>query len=288
MAGGRPAVINFWAPWCAPCHVELPQLVDLAGRYGDEVDFVGVSVELKDLESVRAMIQKFGIPYPQFLADERVMQRFFGSSEGAALPSTYVFDQDGRLRRLFRGAITDDLDSLLLSFRDEGVTEADLSLLARLSFQAGDYEKAIESYRRLADLEPDGLEQVGVVWEHRRAVAQLRLGVARLRSGRAAEAVRDLQAALRLLGEEHVVLLQLGIAAAAAGQLEIAADAVQRAVRVKPDSVPAWIQKARVHRVNGESDAARDSYARVLLLDPKNEVARQALASLGIAAFPGR
>lgn len=289
VAGGRPAVINFWAPWCAPCNVELPQLVDLAGRYGDEVDFVGLSVELKDLESVRAMIQKFGIPYPQFLADEPVMQRFFGSSEGAALPSTYVFDQDGRLRRLFRGAITEaDLDALLLSFRDEGVTEADLSLLARLSLQAGDYEQAIEAYRRLADLEPESVEQVGVAWEHRRAVAQFQLGVARLRSGRAAEAVGDLQEAVRLLGEEHAVLLQLGIAAADAGQLEIAADALQRVVRVKPDSVPAWIQKARVHRAKGEIEAAREGYARVLLLDPKNEVARHALASLGNSAFPSR
>ena len=48
VAGGRPTVINFWAPWCAPCSVELPQLVDLATRYGDEVDFVGLSVELDE------------------------------------------------------------------------------------------------------------------------------------------------------------------------------------------------------------------------------------------------
>jgi len=289
VAGGRPAVLNFWAPWCAPCNVELPQLVTLAERYGGEVDFAGLSVEQQDLDSVRAMIQKFRIPYPQFLADETVMERFFGGSEGAALPSTFVFDQDARLRRVFRGAITEaDLDALLLSFRDEGVTEADLSLLARLSFEAGDYETAIGAYRRLATLAPDSVDQVGVAWEHRRAVAQLRLGVARLRSGRAAEAVGDLQAALRLLGEEHEVLLQLGVAAAEAGQLEIAAGALERAVRVKPDSVPAWINKGRVHRAKGEIEAARDSYARVLLLDPKNEVARGALAGLGNSAFPSR
>ncbi|PYR37347.1 MAG: hypothetical protein DMF90_07120, partial [Acidobacteria bacterium] len=107
VAGGRPAVINFWAPWCAPCNVELPQLVDLAGRYRGEVDFAGVSVELKDLDSVRASIKKFNIPYEQFLADDGLMQRFFGSSDDAALPSTFVFGADGGLRRLFRGAITE-------------------------------------------------------------------------------------------------------------------------------------------------------------------------------------
>jgi thiol-disulfide isomerase/thioredoxin len=138
VGGGRPTVINFWAPWCAPCNVELPQLVKLADRYAGEVDFAGVSVELKDLASVRASIQKFSIPYAQFLADDEVMKRFFGSGDEAVLPSTYVFDQEGRLRRLFRGAITEsDLDVLLLSFRDEGLTEADRRVLERLRATQG-------------------------------------------------------------------------------------------------------------------------------------------------------
>jgi thiol-disulfide isomerase/thioredoxin len=289
VAGGRPAVINFWAPWCAPCQVELPQLVTLAQRHGGEVDFAGVSVELKDLESVRTSIRNFNIPYPQFLADDGVMQRFFGSSDEAALPSTFVFGADGRLRRVFRGAITEaDVDALLLSFRNVGVRPADLSLLARMAFRTGDYEKAIEHYGKLAALEPDGLDQAGVAWEHRRAQAQFYLGVARLRSGRATEAVVDLQAALRLLGEDHGVLLQLGVAAAKARLLDVAANALQRAVRVRPDSVPAWINKARVHRARGELEAASDSYTRALSLDPRNESARDELAGLSAAAGPRR
>jgi tetratricopeptide (TPR) repeat protein len=289
VAGGRPAVINFWAPWCAPCNVELPQLVDLARRYRGEVDFAGVSVEVKNLESVRASIRKFNIPYEQFLADDGVMQRFFGSNDEAALPSTFVFGADGRLRRMFRGAIAEaDVDALLLSFRAEGARTTDLSLLARMAFRAGDYEKAIEHYRKLAALEPDSLDQAGVAWEHRRAQAQFYLGVARLRSGRPAEAVADLQAAIRLLGEDHSVLLQLGIAGAEARLLEVAADAFQRAVRVRPDSVPAWINKARVHRAKGEIEAARDSYMRALSLDPRNASAREELAGISAAIGPRR
>jgi len=281
VGGGRPAVINFWAPWCAPCNQELPQLVDLAGRYRGEVDFAGVSVELKDLDSVRASIKKFNIPYEQFLADDGLMQRFFGSSDDAALPSTFVFGADGGLRRLFRGAITEaDVDALLTSFRVEGVRTTDLSLLARMAFRAGDYEKAIEHYSKLAALEPDRLDQAGVAWEHRRAQAQFYLGVARLRSGHPGEAVVDLQAAARLLGEDHGVLLQLGIAATQSRLLDVAADALQRAVRLRPDSVPAWINKARVHRARGELEAARDSYTRALSLDPRNEAARAELAGI--------
>ena len=275
IAGGRPAVINFWAPWCAPCNVELPQLVHLAERYAGETDFAGVSVEVDDLDSVYSMLEKFDIPYLQFLADDRLMERFFGSGE-IALPSTFVFDAAGRLRRLFRGAIAEaDLDALLRSFQDEGLTEASLSLAARLAFEAGDYDKAVEHYSRLAALEPESLLQVGADWEHRRAVDQFRLGVARFRSGRFAQAVIDLQGALGLLGKEHVVLLRLGIAAARANQLDIAADALARAVRADPASVPGWIHKARVHSRMGETAAAMAGYDRALSLDPGSVQARQ-------------
>ena len=281
LAGGRPAVINFWAPWCAPCNVELPQLVDLAARYGDDVDFVGVSVELEDLSSVRATIERFGVPYAQFLADETVMARFFGDVDQAALPSTFVFDDQGRLRRLFRGAITEaDLDALLSSFREEGLSEIHLRLLARVYFDAGNYDRAIDYYRRLADLEPHSIDQIGLTWERRRAMDRFNLGRARLRSGRAAEAVGDFRTALQHLRDDHAVLLELGIAAAEAGQLQLADDALGRAVRVDPESVRAWLNKARVHRAQGEVEAASDSYAHVIRLDPNNAQARRELIAL--------
>ena len=274
LAGRGPAVINFWAPWCAPCNVELPQLVNLAKRYDSEVRFAGVSVERDDLESVRGMIDRFAIPYPQFLADDDVMERFF--ADAAALPSTFVFDGEGRLRRLFRGAISeDDLDTLLESFRDEGVAEAELGLAARLAFEAGDYTTAVAHYERLAGLDPGSLSQVGVAWEHRRAVDRLRLGVARLHAGDAAREVQDLQAARRLLGDGHIVLLRLGIAAARAGQLDLAAEALLGAVQAEPASVTGWLNKARVHRRRGETGEAAAAYERVLSLDPFNGAAQR-------------
>ena len=121
---------------------------------------------------------------------------------------------------------------------------------------------------------------MGAAWEHRRAVDQLRLGVARLRSGRAAEAVCDLQTARRLLGDDAIVLLRLRTAAAEAGQLELAADSLLGAVRADPASVTGWLHKARLHRLRGEWNDARASCEQVLMLDPAIGAARRELLAL--------
>ena len=305
-AAGRPAVVNFWAPWCAPCNVELPQLVTLAGRYGEEVDFAGVSVELEDLESVRATLSEFRITYPQFLAGAPVMERFFGGDPAAALPSTYVFDGRGRLRRQFRGPITEaDLDALLQSLRDEGLFEADLELAARAAARTGDYEQAIALYRRIAEGRPGSaqpLYRIGVAalelgdFEQARAaleqavsrapanaMAQFHLGVARLRSGQAGQGFASLQASLAVAGRDAAALTRLGNAAAAAGQLWLAVDALSRAVEIDPGLSAAWIGKAQAHRARREIDRAAAAYQRALAVDPANATARRELAGLSPA-----
>jgi tetratricopeptide (TPR) repeat protein len=282
VAGGRPAVLNFWAPWCAPCNEELPQLVELAGRYENEVDFVGLSVELRDLDSVRETIDRFAIPYSQFLADEGVMAQFFGTEAEAALPSTFVFDGEGRLRRLFRGAVTEPvLDSLLASFGEEAVNEVALRLLAETHFAGGEYEEAIDYYTRLAELEPRRLYEIRQAWRRQRARDRFQAGRARLLAGQAVEAIRDFRDALEVLGEDDEVLVQLGTAAAVSGQLALAARTFDRAIAAEPESVRAWIGRARVHVAQGEREAARSSYGQALRLDPGNADARRELAALG-------
>ncbi len=199
LAGGRPTVVNFWAPWCPPCNVELPELVDLAGRYDGEVDFAGVSVELEDLDSVRESIERFEIPYPQFLADDAVMERFFGSEDEAALPATFVFDQDGRLRRLFRGAVTQaELDLLLASFRDEAVSEDTLRMLAETYRRAGDYARAAEFYGQLGALEPTRLDQIGQAWQRQRALDWIAKARAHRALGELADARESYDRALQM------------------------------------------------------------------------------------------
>jgi len=40
-----PAIIDFWAEWCAPCRAIAPIVKDLAGQYGGKVKVVKMNID---------------------------------------------------------------------------------------------------------------------------------------------------------------------------------------------------------------------------------------------------
>jgi thioredoxin 1 len=41
----RPVVVDFWAPWCGPCHAITPVLQSLEDEAGDRVTFTKVNID---------------------------------------------------------------------------------------------------------------------------------------------------------------------------------------------------------------------------------------------------
>lgn len=302
-APGKPVVLNFWAPWCAPCKEELPSLVRLYGKFGAEAQFAGVSVETKDRESVKKAIADFGLAYPQFLADDSLLRSFFGSDGQATLPSTFVFDGKARLRRVFRRALTEtELSALLESFRDEGTFLIDLRQRAgeaRLRLQ---FPEAIEIYRKILEMDPSlVLERINLATclgalkrnteaeaefltvirlDPRHAVAHLNLGILRRAMGRPMEAIGSIEEALRIEGEDASRLVMLGGAAAEAGDYQKALNAFDRALKVDAKTLDAWAGKGKVYMLMKQPAEARACFESALKIDPNHADSKKNLMML--------
>jgi thioredoxin 1 len=45
LQAGTPAIVDFWAEWCAPCRAIAPIIAELAGSYGGQVKVVKMNVD---------------------------------------------------------------------------------------------------------------------------------------------------------------------------------------------------------------------------------------------------
>lgn len=104
---GQVVVINFWATWCAPCRVEIPELIEMQDEMADDgVRFVGIALEAEAVDAVRAYADDAGFNYPIAIDDGEVANRFGGVY---ALPTTILIDREGMVARKISGLVTKSL-----------------------------------------------------------------------------------------------------------------------------------------------------------------------------------
>ncbi|WP_246264345.1 TlpA family protein disulfide reductase [Aromatoleum toluvorans] len=93
--GGRPAVVNIWATWCAPCRTEMPSLQRLEALLApDGIRVLALSVDT-DHNLVREFLLKYGIKLPVSIAGSP--SQAMTALGVVALPQTLYVGADGRI-----------------------------------------------------------------------------------------------------------------------------------------------------------------------------------------------
>jgi len=82
-ASSVPVVVDLWAPWCGPCRMIAPVLVDLAARHAGKVKVV--KINLDEEPALGARFDARSIPLLIVLRDGREVDRIVGALPRAAI-----------------------------------------------------------------------------------------------------------------------------------------------------------------------------------------------------------
>jgi len=93
---GKVVLLDFWATWCPPCRVEVPNLVDINKRFGDR-NFVLISVSLdRDLEAARKFVRDKEMDWVHII-DREAGRALAEKYQVEFIPSTFVIDSRGKI-----------------------------------------------------------------------------------------------------------------------------------------------------------------------------------------------
>lgn len=108
---GQVVLLNFWATWCGPCRVEMPEFQQqYEARAADGLTILAVN-NAESPEVVRRFREEFGLTFPLALDHSAAIQTQYGIF---SYPTTLLLDREGVIVARHFGAITaNQLDQML-------------------------------------------------------------------------------------------------------------------------------------------------------------------------------
>ncbi len=102
---GQPVIINFWATWCAPCRIEMPELQRAYEKYQDQRLVILALNQDEPAEVARAFFfDEMRLSFTPLLDQDSSVSSQYGSF--GILPSTFFVDPDGIVSAIHRGPLT--------------------------------------------------------------------------------------------------------------------------------------------------------------------------------------
>ncbi len=106
-----PVVVDFWATWCKPCLMALPELNRLHERNAARgLTVVGVSVDgPRNFSKVRSFANRLRLGFPVAIDRDESLQQLY---QVKAFPTTFLIAPDGRIAWTRQGYLPGDGEAL--------------------------------------------------------------------------------------------------------------------------------------------------------------------------------
>lgn len=102
---GHPILINFWATWCGPCRLEMPDIIAAYEKHKD-AGFIVIAVNLEDsADKIKPFADELGMALP-IVMDDGVAARAY---QVRVMPSSFFIDRDGKISARWLGVLTPSL-----------------------------------------------------------------------------------------------------------------------------------------------------------------------------------
>lgn len=100
---GKPVLVNFWATWCAPCVLEMPNIQKYYEKYPGQFEVVAVNAD-ESLRSVDKFVKDIGVTFPVVLDPGLKVQALY---RPRGLPTSFLIDAEGRVRTQHIGLMSE-------------------------------------------------------------------------------------------------------------------------------------------------------------------------------------
>lgn len=105
---GKPLVVNFWASWCGPCQMEMPDFQEKYEALNGEVQFLMINMtdgSRETVDTASSFIEDKGYTFPVFYDTQSDAAISYGAT---SLPMTVFIDSSGNYVAHATGAIDSD------------------------------------------------------------------------------------------------------------------------------------------------------------------------------------
>ena len=114
---GKVIILNFWATWCFPCKMEIPDFIKLHDKYQDDgLEIVGVTIQSGTPDVIANFAENWEMNYTVLTdiqgQETQLVTLQYSQATGrpiTGVPTTFIIDRDGYIVKMYIGPQSEEI-----------------------------------------------------------------------------------------------------------------------------------------------------------------------------------